>query len=219
MSDAPASVSTDERSGRAVEVVVAILLGVVSVTSAWAAFQASLYSGLNSTELSLSQVSRTEADSLYLEASQAQGMDQLMWGRLTEVTVDFDSPDPAVVAAAESRFDTLLFNGTSVRLQEAIDRITPGDNPLEDPTYLDELYGPSEAKYAETEQHIRDAARYNVFSDYLTLSTVMMAIALFLLGITNVFKRRALRWLLVGFAVVTYLVAGVILLLVPVASI
>ena len=102
-----------------VELVTAILLGVVSVTTAYASFQASLYDGETAKQFSAGQNSQTEAESLYLEANQQYIRDVQLWDRMTELQIEIDNI-PEQAAASQLKYDTLLFTSVSENLNAAI---------------------------------------------------------------------------------------------------
>jgi Tfp pilus assembly protein PilV len=74
MTNAISETPIDERLestwlGKRIEVITAILLGVVSCVTAYAGFQAALYDSNMASAYSQSQVLSTQAESLYLEAN------------------------------------------------------------------------------------------------------------------------------------------------------
>ncbi|NBX23231.1 MAG: hypothetical protein EBR52_03810, partial [Microbacteriaceae bacterium] len=58
----------------------------------------------------------------------------------------------------------------------------------------------------------------NALGDKLTLYTVLMTIALFLLGVSAVVARLLIKTMLIGFSVVVFLLAVVLTLMVPFVS-
>lgn len=206
------------------ELLVVILLGIVSVATAYTSFQSTLYDGMTASSYSQAQNTQTEAESLYLEANQTYVQDVQTWGRLTELSVDMDNPDPVIADAASAKFDTLQF----VLVDEIFDAaITWSD---EETTATGDYVGPFESEeyfaarfgaWAEEDDRsialFETAEEYNTFGDRLQLNTVLMAITLFLLGIAAVVKRRRIQWILIGFGMTIFTVAAVLTALVPFA--
>lgn len=150
--------------------------------------------------------------------------DVQIWGRLTELSVDMDNPDPVIADAASAKFDTLQF----VLVDEVFDAaITWSD---EETTAAGDYVGPFESEeyfaarfgaWADEDDRsialFETAEEYNTFGDRLQLNTVLMAITLFLLGVAAVVKRRRIQWILIGFGMTIFTVAAVLTALVPFA--
>jgi hypothetical protein len=206
-----------------VELLTAILLGVVSVTTAYASFQASLYDGETAKQLSIGQNTQTEAESLYLEANQTYIRDVQLWDRMTELSLEMGDADPARAQIAQAQFQTLEFQSVSDELSAAIDW-SNGQNdanpaeyvgPFESEDYRNALYG---AWAVEDDKSIAafdaaDAADRQ--GDTLTLTTVLMAISLFLLGVAAVARQLRVQVVLIGVAMVIYAVSVVMTFSVP----
>ncbi len=197
-----------------VELVTAILLGVVTVTTAYASFQASLYDGETAKQFSAGQNSQTEAESLYLEANQQYIRDVQLWDRMTELQIEIDNA-PEQAEASQLKYDTLLFTSVSPTLNEAIlwsaeqNAADPSTftSPFESEDYQNALYG---AWAAEDEKSIAAFEAGDLADkrgDALTLTTVLMAISLFLLGVAAVARQLRVQLILIGVAMVIYLVS------------
>lgn len=205
-----------------VELVTAILLGIVSVTTAYASFQASLYDGETAKQFTAGQNSQTEAESLYLEANQQYIRDVQLWDKMTELQIEIDNV-PAQAASSQLKYDTLLFTSVSEELNAAIvwsaeqNAADPETftSPFDSEDYQNALYG---AWAEEDDKSIAafaagDAADAN--GDVLTLTTVLMAISLFLLGVAAVARQLRVQLILIGVALVIYVVALVMTFNVP----
>ena len=205
-----------------VELTTAILLGVVSVTTAYASFQASLYDGETAKQFSEGQNSQTEAESLYLEANQQYIRDVQLWDKMTELQIEVDS-DPLAAPVSQLKYDTLLFTSVSEDLNAAIiwsaeqNAADPATytSPFESEDYQNALFG---AWAEEDDKSIAafaagDAADKN--GDALTLTTVLMAISLFLLGVAAVARQLRVQLILIGVSMVIYIVSVIITAGVP----
>ena len=222
-SDAPTASTPNTFLRRNVEVILAILLGLIATVTAYASFQSSLYDGnqaqayTNGTNLS------TEAESVYLEANQQYVQDAQLFDRLTDLRLDMQNPDPAIAAAAQTKYDVIYFQSVSEDFDLAIqwaDAQNEADaelyySPLDNEDYQAALFG----NYAELKDQavatIAEGDLANTYGDRLTLTTVMMAISLFLLGIAAVVRQFKVQLILGGVAVVIFLIAGGIMLAVP----
>lgn len=195
-----------------VELLTAVLLGLVSVSTAYVSFQAALYDGETTKQFSEGQNLQTEAESLYLEANQTYIRDVQLWDRMTELSIEMEGAD---AATAQLKYDTLLFTSVSETLNEAI--VWSADQNAADPSvfhspfdsedYQGALYG----AWAETDEASAaafaagDAA--DAHGDKLTLTTVLMAISLFLLGVGAVARRLSVQLVLMGVGTAIWLVS------------
>jgi hypothetical protein len=205
------------------ELFIVLLLGIVSVATAYTSFQSALYDSQMAGAYTRGQNSQTEAESLYLEANQQYIQDVQTWARLTELSVDIDSADAELAAAASAKFDTIYFVSVGEDFDAAVtwsqeQNDADPDNytsPFDSEDYESALFG----GWAEEDDHsaalIMEGDVYNGYSDRLTLNTVLMAITLFLLGVAAVVRRRQTQWILVAFGGGIFVVAAVLTAIVP----
>lgn len=209
--------------GRHIEVVTAVLLGLVSCMTAYTGFQAALYNSTMASSFSKAQVLSTQAESLYLAANQDYTQDAQLWSTLSELAIDIESADPDTVSRATAKYNTLFADIVTENFAAAIERANTVNNanpddyvsPLDDEIYLETLFGPSYDTADGAEEQTAIGDRANSFGDQLGLYTVLMTIALFLLGVAAVVKRNLIKFLLIGFSVVVFLVASILTLMVP----
>lgn len=207
-----------------IELLVVILLGIVSVATAYTSFQSTLYDGLSASAYSQAQNSQTEAESLYLEANQLYIQDTQTWARLTELGVDLDNPDPEVAANASAKFETLQFVLVDEVFEAAItwsDEQTEATGeyvgPFDDEEYFASRFAAWQEEDTRSTELFEQAEEYNTLGDRLQLNTVLMAITLFLLGVAAVVKRRRMQWILIAFGMTIFVVAAILTALVPFA--
>lgn len=206
-----------------VELVIVTLLGIVSVATAYVSFESALYDGQTAKALSQSQSATAEAESLYLEANQQWVQDGQTLARLTELDVERNSDDPAVAELGAAKYDALYFVAVSNEFGAAIDRAaaeTEADpefyhSPLDDEDYQAFLFGSYGDKNAEAATLTDDADRFDGYGDKLTLSTVLMAISLFLLGVAAVVSGRRTQFSLVGIGGAIFLGAAIFAATIP----
>ena len=205
------------------ELVIAILLGVVSIAVAYASFQAALYGGAGATAYAVGNNLSTEAESLYLEGNQQYQQDNALWDNLTLLTIDINGTDPDAAALAQEKYDTLVFQSVSEDFQGAIDRATAENesdpefytSPLDDEDYQNSLF----ADYGETKDKavakVKQGDDLGAEGDKLTLYTVLMSISLFLLGVAALVRQARTQFVLIGTAVVIFGVSAALALLIP----
>jgi hypothetical protein len=205
------------------ELVIAILLGVVSIAVAYASFQAALYGGAGATAYAVGNNLSTEAESLYLEGNQQYAQDNQLWDNLTLLSIDIDGTDPAGAELAQQKYDTLVFQSVSEDFQGAIDRATAENeadpefytSPLDDEDYQDALF----SGYADTKDQavakVEEGDKLGAEGDKLTLYTVLMSISLFLLGVSALVRQTRTQFVLIGTSVAIFAVSAVLALSIP----
>lgn len=204
------------------ELIIAILLGLISIATAYASFQAASYDSQMAGAYNVGNAQATEAESLYLEGNQQFLQDTQVFNQLSLLQVRIGYGD----ALAQEEYDTLYFQGVSEEFGAAIDRAaaqTEADpeyfySPLDDEDYQNFLFDP----WAETKDAsiatIADGDEYNRLSDELTLYTVLMSISLFLLGIAALVRQRRTQLVLMGSGVVISAAAIIQTALIPFAG-
>ncbi len=219
----PQTEGPEDRRRLVLELWIVILLGVVSVATAYASFQSALYDGMQAASYSEGQNAQTEAESLYLEANQQYIQDAQTLSRLMELGIAAESSDPATAATAQETYDAIYFMNVSEDLDAAIQRAEeanaadPGNytSPLDDEDYQQALYGPWAETDDKSEAIIAQGNVYNGHGDRLTLSATLMAITLFLLGVAAVVRRVRTKLVLIAVGVAIFAGAAVITALVP----
>lgn len=202
------------------ELLIVILLGIVSVATAWVSFQAALYDGQTAKSLSLSQSATAEAESLYLEGNQEYVQDAQTLARLTELQAQIDAGDQVAVDV----YDALYFVAVSEHFGAAIERadaINETDtefytSPLDDEEYQNVLFGAYAEKADEAVALTQQADELDARGDWLTLTTVLMAISLFLLGVAAVVRSRRVQYSLIIIGSAIFVFAAAIMVTIPV---
>lgn len=209
-----------------VELVIAVLLGLVSVITAYSSFQAALYDSQMASSYTRGQNLSTEAESLYLEADQQFVQDVQTWSRLTELSIDMSASDPVLAKSATDKFNTLHFQNVSTDLSAAINWSNAQNDanpavyvsPFDNPDYQNALFAPSAEVRAQSAAAIKAGDTANSFSDRLTLNSVLLTVALFLLGVAGVVRQLRTQLVLMGVSVLITVVAVVLTLAVPFVS-
>jgi len=208
------------------ELLVAILLGVVSIGIAYASFQAALYDSQMAGAYQEANNLSTQAESLYLENNQQFVQDTQVWNRLTELSVEAQSSDNAIAASAQEKYEVLRFQAVSEEFGAAIqwsDEQNAADpevyySPLDNEDYQNFLFSGYQETKAESDAVVVKGNAYNTYSDRLTLNTVLMSIALFLLGISAVLRQPRVQTILLSSGVGIFLVSVVLTAMIPYVS-
>lgn len=201
------------------ELIVVILLGLVSLATAYASFEASLYGGIQQSSYTKGNNLQTEAESLYLEGNQQFTQDSQTIQQLAVLQVAADAGD----ATAQAQYEELYFIAVSEDLDAAIQNGAQLDadepefyhDPQADEDYQNVLFGAYAEKADEGQALIAKGDEANGFGDVLTLSTVLMAITLFLLGVAAVLRRPKTQIAIAAIAIVIFIGAAIAASTVP----
>jgi hypothetical protein len=203
-----------------VELIVVILLGVVSVATAYTSFQSGLYGGASDDRISKSEAAGTEAESLYLEGNQQYQKDAQTIAQLQTFAAAAEAGDPY----AQAQYDELYFIAvTGTDLEPAVDAAAALDqsepefyhDPQADETYQAALFSGYGDEKLKSDDLRAEGDSIGDKGDQLGFYTALMAITLFLLGIAAVVKRARLRWILIAFGMGIFTVTAVLTALIP----
>ena len=162
---------------RNLEVFIAVLLGLVSIVTAYASFQSALYDGQMTQKYTIGSNMATEAESLYLEGNQQYVQDAQLFDRLTDLQLDALNPDATIAATAQDKYDVIYFQSVSDAFDAAItwaDEQNAADpelwySPLDNDDYLNYLFGAYYDAKDLADATIAEGDVANGLSDRLTL--------------------------------------------------
>jgi Tfp pilus assembly protein PilE len=208
------------------ELVIVVLLGIVSVVTAYASFQAALYGSKMDAFYADSTRVTAEAESAYLEGNQQYVQDSATVARLIELEIEAQSDDSALAALAAEKLEAFTFVAVSDELAAAIawseaenaadpDTYTP---PQNDDAYLESLFGTWSTLNDEAAEATANGDAANSYGDRLTLNTVLFAVSLFLLGVAAVLQGRRAQYTLIGVSTVIFAVGLVLTASIPVVT-
>jgi hypothetical protein len=191
------------------EVSVVILLGVISVITAWAGVQSSLHSGQSNKSLSFYMEGLNNSNNLYLTSELKYRTDLVVWAdKQTALSQGGDINTGYSAGSAE------LFELAIPCLQE-----NPESQLAECQSYMDALYLPQKEVFDQAIQSLKEYEVSNEYSDRLQMLTALLAVALFMLGITSVIRQDKLQFFIVLGAIVIAIFSIAILLSVPIVSV
>jgi hypothetical protein len=201
-----------------IELVTAMLLGLVAIVTAYASFQSSLYDGLMTQKYTVGSNEATLAESLYLEQNQQWVQDVQTYSRLQELQFDTASTVPGVAESAQAKYDWLYFTSVSDGFDQAIqnaDALNADDpdvyyDPSDDEDYQHDLFAAYYEQKDIADAHIAEGDAASQLSDRLTLNTVLMAVSLFLLGVSAVVRTFQVKIVLMSVSMVIFLTAAVL---------
>lgn len=217
------SVADEGHKKDRLELVIAILLGIVSIGIAYASFQAALHDSEMAAAYQRGTALSAEAESLYLEGNQTYVQDADLWNQLLRLSIEAESSDPATAENAQTTSEVLAFQAVSEDLAAAIewaDEQNAGDpdtyySPLESEDYLAALFGGYQETKAQADTAVEEGNEANRLGDRLMLYTVLMSIALFLLGISAVVRQYRVQLILVFSGSAIFVLAAILTAFIP----
>lgn len=206
-----------------VELIVVILLGLVSVATAYTSFQSALYGGQSAEQSAKGGNAETAAESLYLEGNQQYVQDAQTILQLASLKIDSQSEDPITAADGQAKYDEIYFIGVSPELNTAIKKADAKNDanpkvytyPLDDNKYQDSLFSSYDKKKAQSDKLNSQGDALGTEGDSLGLYTALMAITLFLLGVAAVVRKPKMKWVLVAVGMSIFTITAVFTALVP----
>ena len=200
------------------ELVIAILLGITAVITAWAAWQGSLYDSTQAKYYTLGNATLADGNARWNEASQTLAQDMNTWNQISALQVDLDYADSRgdtdTAEAAKYKLDLLMY-GVSDELTAAITWANAQENyatPFEKDGVIDSYYTDASAVMDEGYAQIEQGDAANNWADKLGLVSVILAVVLFMLGIVGVFQDKRTK-LIIASVSVTALIFGVVIML------
>jgi len=191
------------------EVAVVVLLGVISVITAWAGVQSSLLGGKSNEALSFYMEGISNSNNLFLTSELKYRTDLVVWAE--KQTILSQGGD---INAGYSAGSVELFKFGIPYLLE-----NPESQLADCTPYMDELYLPREEAFDRALQSLEEYQVSNEQSDRLQMLTALLAVALFMLGVTSVIRKDKLQFAIVLGAMIIAVFSIAILFSVPVVSV
>ena len=204
------------------EVIIAILLGVTAILSAWAGWVGSLHGGNQSTNYTQSNNLSSMGNSMYNEAAQDLMQDMLLWNTIYDYAFDAEIAElnnkPAEAELIQTKIETLIQDNCSERFAEAIDWALAQEedvSPFDMEGYVDGYFTDANAVLEEADALLEQGKTDNANGDAYGLVTVIYSLVLFLLGIVGIFKKIPNRIVILVFAGICLVLATVYMITIP----
>jgi hypothetical protein len=200
----------DER----VEVVAAILLSLATVLSAWGAYQAVRWSGVQANSYAEAAALRAEANSHGTVASRQIQIDVATFLAWADAAAQDDT---RLAEFIETRFRAEFRPAFATwRSSGTLDGAgLPAGTPFDLPDYKLAEQAKANEKVAAADAALLDAQQANQISDNFVLVAVLFASVLFFAGIAARFRPQWIRWALLSVAVVVFVLGLVVEFLLP----
>jgi hypothetical protein len=203
-----------DQHGRWVEIACAFVLSLATVSTAWCAYQATLWSGVQTFRLAAANKANRESSTFHIEALQLRAHDAAMgisWmqakheGNQRQEQFLFNRFRPEMKKAVEAWLKTDPFNNAKAPLGPLV-MAEYAQPELDEARRLEEL----------SAQEFAAARRANETSDTYVLLTVLFASVLFFGGIAGTIDSRRLRVAIVTVALAFFLVTVIFLATMPI---
>lgn len=191
------------------EVATIVMLGIVSVITAWAGVQSSLHDEVSDKALSIYMEGLSDANNMFLTSELKYRTDLAVWAEKQTILNNGGN----------------IFGGFSAGSAELYELAIPFliENPksqLPDcKIYMDTLYLPQQHRYEEATESLHKSEISSEYSDRLQMLTAILAVALFMLGITSVIRQEKLKFAIILGAIAIAIMSITVLLRVPVVSV
>lgn len=210
-------------SENAVEVLVAIFLGITALLTAWASWIGSLHGGNQSTNYTKSNNTAAQGNSEYNEGFQENLSDELVWNTYNEYCYELDiaeaNGEEKTAAILEEKIDNYIAENGSENLQQAFDAMDKEPDkyasPFEVPGMVESYYEHANELLDESQKLLEEGQKDNANGDAYNLVNVIYSVVLFLLGIVGVFKRLPNRKAVLCIAVICLIATTVYMFTIP----
>lgn len=218
-SDAPGDNMLKERTAfltaKRLETVVAILLGITTLLSAWASWIGHLHGGLQSINFTRSNNMASQGTAEYNLGMQMYLADFMVWNTAKDYYYDLESAkiegDQTKIDLIQDKIRSFEEENASEILSEAVKWMEDNNekNPFNMPGMAEKYFESAQGKVDQSQELLEEGKRDNTKGDSYMLVTVIYSLTLFLLGIVGTFKNMPNRIAVLTIAVV-FLVFGVI---------
>lgn len=208
-------------SENAVEVLVAVFLGITALLTAWATWIGSLHGGNQATNYTTSNNLASEGNSEYNAGMQMYLSDLMAWNTMMDYSFDKilaeSEGDTVKVQLIQNKLDNFIEQNASEILAEGIDWMSKNDsvNPFEMPGMTDRYFEKANELLAESREVLEEGKKDNSNGDAFNLVNVIYSVVLFMLGIVGIFKRLPNRKVVLCIAVVALVAATVYMFTIP----
>lgn len=208
-------------TAKRLETAVAILLGVATLLSAWAAWIGSLHSGIQSINFTRSNNMASQGSAEYNLGLQLYLSDYMVWNALREYNYDLEA---AKAAGDKEQVKRISEKIEEFKKQNLTETLTEGiawmeannqDNPFNMPGMSEKYFGSAQDKLEQSQALLEEGKQDNAKGDSYRLVTVIFSLTLFLLGIVGTFKNMPNRLAVLAVAVVTLVIAVIYMCTIP----
>lgn len=212
-----------DRRNNLLELIVVLLLGVTTIASSFAAFQASLNEGEASASYNEGVATITNANSLYISAGQRISNDMSLYQSLLLLNEQVDnaeaSADKEKLQKMVDDFSAKFINEeltAAIKWSKAQEAKTGVyTSPFESQDYLTAIYTDAEKVYESGQKMLENGHAYKETGERMGLIVIYFATVLFLLGVCNAIRNIKIKLGLMGFSTALFVFAAIQLFSIP----
>ena len=202
------------------ELIIAILLGVTAILTAWASWIGSLHGGNQSTNYTKSNNLSAMGNSMYNEAAQNYMQDVIIWNTINDYIFDRDLAEAngkkKDADLIDEKINLLIEDSCSEEFAEAIDwAFEEGKSPFEKEGYVDSYYQEALDTIDEADSLLEQGKQDNANGDAYGLVSVLYSVVLFMLGIVGIFKKLPNRMVVMIVSAVLLVLATIYMITIP----
>lgn len=204
-----------------IETIVAILLGITTLLSAWASWISHLHGGLQSINFTKSNNSASHSTTEYNLGMQMYFADYIAWNTAKEYYYDLEiaklEGDQEKINLLNEKIKEFAEESASDTLTEAMKWMYENDedNPFNMPDISEKYFETAQQMSEQSQEELEEGKRDNTKGDSYMLVTVIYSLTLFLLGIINTFKNVSNKIVVLGIAVACLVFAFVYMCTIP----
>lgn len=215
---APNNALKDRRTiltAKRLETIVAILLGITTLLSAWASWIGHLHGGIQSINFTKSNNASSQGTAEYNLGMQMYLSDYMVWNTIKDYDYELASAkadgNQKKISLIKEKIKTYKEQNISEILSEGIKWMEKNneDNPFKMPKMSEKYFESGQETFNQSKELLEEGKRDNAKGDSYMLVTVIYSLTLFLLGIVGTFKNMPNRIAVLLIAVV-FLTFGVI---------
>ncbi|MBQ7218191.1 MAG: hypothetical protein IJS27_01700 [Ruminococcus sp.] len=203
------------------ETVVAILLGITTLLSAWATWIGSLHSGIQSINFTKSNNMASQGTAEYNMGMQLYLSDYMAWNAAKDYYYDLElakaEGNQAEIDILTEKIERFKKEAGSVLLREAVEWMEKNnaDDPFTMPGMAEKYFESAQDKVNQSQGLLEEGMRDNTKGDSYNLVTVIFSLTLFLLGIIGTFKNMPNRLVVLSIAVLFLIFAVIYMCTIP----
>ena len=207
-------------SENAVEVLVAVFLGITALLTAWASWIGSLHGGNQATNYTKSNNLASEGNSEYNAGMQMYLSDMMAWNTMMEYSFDKAlaeaKGEDAEAELITEKLGTFAEQNCSEILLDAFDQMTDDmESPFQVEGTVERYFEDANALLAESQELLEQGQKDNANGDAYNLVNVIYSVVLFMLGIVGVFKKIPNRKAVLFIGVIGLVLATVYMCTIP----
>lgn len=204
-----------------IETIVAILLGITTLLSAWASWIGHLHGGIQSINFTKSNIVASQGTAQYNLSMQMYLADLMAWNTAKDYFYDLEL---AKIDGDQAKIDLLNKKIESFEEQNASEILIEGvkwmeenneDSPFKMPGMIEKYFETAQGTFDQSQEILEEGKRDNTKGDSYMLVTVIYSLTLFLLGIVGTFKNMPNRIVVLSIAVVCLVFAFIYMCTIP----